>query len=247
MTRRIAIAAVLSICIVSAAAAQPNADSVAQRAIDVLAGPAWNDARYFAFTFAVERDGKNVAAWAQRWDRFTGDYRVSGKNREGEDVLVIMNTNTKEGKAWKNGQPVADPAELLTFGYRRFINDTYWLLMGFKSFDPGVSREYAGEKTDAAGNVYDVVRFSFDKVGLTPGDVYWMWVNRKTGLVDQWHMKLEGSKPEEEPGVIIFHDYKRFGGLQISTRREFQGKGQFVVLNDITVAKDVPAGAFATP
>jgi hypothetical protein len=244
MTRRIAIAAVLSLCIVYAAAAQPTADAVAQRAIDVLAGPAWNDARYFAFTFAVEREGKIVSAWAQRWDRFTGDYRVSGKNREGEDVLVIMNTNTKEGKAWKNGQPVTDPKELLTFGYRRFINDTYWLLMGFKSFDPGVSREYAGEKTDAAGNVYDVVRFSFDKVGLTPGDVYWMWVNRKTGLVDQWHMKLEGSKPEEEPGVILFHDYKRFGGLQISTRREM-GKGQFIVLNDITVAKSVPAGAFA--
>jgi hypothetical protein len=245
MTRRLAIAAVLSICIVSTIAAQPTADAVAQRAIDVLAGPAWNDARYFAFSFDVERDGKNVASWPQRWDRFTGDYRVSGKNREGEDVLVIMNINTKEGKAWKNGQPVADPKELLTFGYRRFINDTYWLLMGFKSFDPGVSREYAGEKSDGAGNTYDVVRFSFDKVGLTPGDVYWMWVNRKTGLVEQWHMKLEGSKPEEEPGVVLFHDYKRFGGLQISTRREIEGKGQFIVLNDITVAKSVPAGAFA--
>lgn len=249
MTRRIAIAVlslcIVSVCIVPSAAAQPTADAVAQRAIDVLAGPAWNDARYFAFSFDIERDGKNAASWAQRWDRFTGDYRVSGKNREGEDVLVIMNTNTKEGKAWKNGQPVADPKELLTFGYRRFINDTYWLLMGFKSFDPGVTRQYAGEKTDASGNVYDVVRFSFDNVGLTPGDVYWMWVNRKTGLVDQWHMKLEGSKPEDEPGVILFHDYKRFAGLQISTRREFQGKGQFVVLNDITVAKDVPAGAFA--
>ncbi|MDP9191902.1 MAG: hypothetical protein M3P06_09405 [Acidobacteriota bacterium] len=243
MTRRLAIAAVLSVCIVSAASAQPTADAVAQRAIDVLAGPAWNDARYFAFTFSVEREGKVVSSYPQRWDRFTGDYRLSGKNREGEDVLVVMNVNTKEGKAWKNGQPVADPKDLLTFAYRRFINDTYWLLMGFKSFDPGVSREYAGEKSDA-GNAYDVVRLSFDKVGLTPGDVYWMWVNRKTGLVDQWHMKLEGSKPEDEPGVLIFHDYQRFGGLQISTRREFQGRPQFVLLNDIAVAREVPAGAF---
>jgi len=245
MTRRIAIAAILSACIVFAASAQPTADAVAQRAIDVLAGPAWNDARYFAFTFDVEREGKIVVSYPQRWDRFTGDYRVSGKNREGEDVLVVMNINTKEGKAWKNGQAVADPKDLLTFGYRRFINDTYWLLMGFKSFDPGVSREYAGEKSDAGGNVYDVVQFSFDKVGLTPGDVYWMWVNRKTGLVDQWHMKLEGSKPEDEAGVVLFHDYERFGGLQISTRREIQGKGQFILLNDIVVAKSVPKGAFS--
>ncbi|HEX6640553.1 MAG TPA: hypothetical protein VF215_05540 [Thermoanaerobaculia bacterium] len=245
MTRRLAIAAVLSVCIVFTALAQPTADSVARRAIDVLAGPAWNDARYVAFTFNVERDGKNLASYAQRWDRFTGDYRVSGKNRDGDDVVVVMNVNTKEGKAWKNGQPVADPKDQLTFGYRRFINDTYWLLMGFKSFDPGVSREYAGEKTDACGAVHDVVKFSFANVGLTPGDVYWMWVNRDTGLVDQWHMKLEGSKPEDEPSVVLFHDYRRFGGLLISTKREIQGKGQFIKLDDVTVASSVPAGAFA--
>src|SRR5688572_16385468 len=220
MTRSLAIAAVLSFCIAFSISGQQTADSVAQRAIDMLAGPAWEDARYLAFTFNVEREGKNVASWAQRWDRFTGDYRVSGKTRDSDDVLVVMNVNTREGKAWKNGQPVADPKDLLTLGYRRFINDTYWLLMGFKSFDPGVSREYAGEKTDAAGRVYDVVRFSFDKVGLTPGDVYWMWVNRDTGLVDQWHMKLEGDKPDDPPGVVMFRDYRRIGNLLISTRRE---------------------------
>jgi hypothetical protein len=194
------------------------------------------------FTFNVEREGKNVASWAQRWDRFTGDYRVTGKTRDGDAIDVIMNINTKEGKASKNGQPVADPKDLLTTGYRRFINDTYWLLMGFKSFDPGVSREYAGEKTDAAGRVYDVVRFSFDKVGLTPGDVYWMWVNRDTGLVEQWHMKLEGDKPEDPPSVVMFRDYRRFGNLLISTRREMARTA--IRLDDITVAREVPSGAF---
>ena len=245
MTRRIAISAVLLSFFVIAAFGQPTADSVSRRAIDMLAGPAWEDARYLAFTFNVERDGKIVASYPQRWDRFSGEYRVSGKNREGEDVLVVMNVNAKTGKGWKNGQEVADPKDLLTFGYRRFINDTYWLLMGFKSFDPGVSREYAGEKTDAAGHLYDVVRFSFDKVGLTPGDVYWMWVNRDTGLVDEWHMKLEGSKPEDEPSVVLFHDYHRFGGLLISTRREIKGRNQFIKLDDVTVSREAPSGAFA--
>lgn len=204
----------------------------------MLAGPAWNDARFFSFTFNVEREGKIVASYAQQWDRFTGDYRVTGKNREGEDVRVVMNVNTKEGKAWKNGSEVADPKDLLNFGYRRFINDTYWLLMGFKSFDPGVTREYGGEKKDPSGTVHDVVRFSFANVGLTPGDVYWMWVNRDTGLVDQWHMKLEGSKPEDEPSVVFFRDYRRIGGLLISTRREIQGRGQFIRLDDVVVARE---------
>jgi hypothetical protein len=228
-----------------AAEGQPTADDVARRAIDVLAGPAWDQARYFAFTFNVERDGKIAASFPQRWDRFTGDYRVSGKNREGQDVEVIMNLNTKKGRAWRNGEEVGDATEMVNnFGYRRFINDTFWLLMGFKSFDPGVNRAYDGEKTDC-GHTYDVVKFSFDNVGLTPGDVYWMWVNRDTGLVDQWHMKLQGSKPEDEPSVVLFRDYRRFGGLLISTRREIKGRGQFIRLDDITVAAQPPAGAFA--
>lgn len=249
MTRRLAISAFLSSIVFAASlfgqptadavvtADSATADAVAQRAIDVLAGPAWNDARYIAFTFNVERDGNRIASYAQKWDRFTGDYEVSGKNRDGDTVRVAMNVNTKQGRGWKNGQEVADPKELLTFGYRRFINDTYWLLMGFKSFDPGVSREYAGEQKNDCGTTWDVVRFSFDKVGLTPGDQYWMWVNRDTGLVDQWHMKLEGSKPEDEPSVVLFHDYRRFGGLLISTRREIAGKNQFIRLDDIAVSK----------
>lgn len=240
MTRRFIISAFVVLSMLPAFG-QPTADATAQRAIDVLAGPAWNDARYFAFTFNVEREGQIVASYKQQWDRFTGDYAVSGKNREGDEVRVVMNVNTKQGRAWKNGQPVADPAELLTFGYRRFINDTYWLLMGFKSFDPGVTRTYEGEKTNACGAVHDVVRFSFQNVGLTPGDVYWMWVNRRTGLVDEWHMKLEGAKPEEAPSVVLFQDYRRIGGLLISTTRQIQGKNQFVRLDDVVVSKDAPA------
>ncbi|MFP5245273.1 MAG: hypothetical protein ACLGH0_01170 [Thermoanaerobaculia bacterium] len=243
MTRRIAICAILSL-FVFAAYGQPTADTVARRAIDMLAGPAWEDARYLAFMFNVERDGNIVASYPQRYDRFTGEYEVRGKNREGEDVRVVMNVNTKQGKGWKNGQEVADPKDLLTFGYRRFINDTYWLLMGFKAFDPGATRTYDGEKTDACGEVYDVVRFSFDNVGLTPGDVYWMWVNRDTGLVDEWHMKLEGSKPEDAPSVVLFHDYRRIGGLLISTRREIKGRNQFIRLDDVVVSRTVPADAF---
>ena len=228
-----------------AALGQPVADDVSRRAIDVLAGPAWDQARYFAFTFNVERDGKIAVSFPQRWDRFTGEYRVSGKNREGQDIEVVMNLNTKVGRVWRNGEEVADAAELVnTFGYRRFIIDTFWLLMGFNSFDPGVNRTYAGEKTDACGAVHVVVRLSFDKVGLTPGDVYWMWVNRDTGLVDQWHMKLEGSKPEDVPTPVLFHDYRRIGGLLISTRREIKGRGQFIRLDDVTISSQVPAGAF---
>ena len=238
--------AFLLLLIAPALLAQKSADDIAHRAVDMMAGPAWDPARYNAFSFDVERDGKVIASFPQRWDRYTGDYRVSGKDRDGNDFVIVVNINTKQGKAWKNGAEVADPKDMLTTGYRRFINDTYWLLMGFKTFDPGVHREYAGEKSDASGRSWDLVKISFDAgVGLTSADQYWMWVNRDTGLVDEWDMRLQGSKPEEEPGVVLFHDYRRFGGLLISTRREIKGKNQFILLDDITVSHDVPKDAFA--
>ena len=237
------LAVIISLSFLSAHA--QDADAIAHRAIDVLAGPAWEKARYFAFAFNVERGGKIASSFPQRWDRYTGEYRVSGRDAKGEEFLVIMNVNTKTGRAWKNGVEVPDPKELLTTGYGRFINDTYWLLMPLKSLDPGVTREAAGERTDACGRVYDLVKLSFgDGVGLTPKDLYWMWVNRDTGLVDQWDMKLQSAKPEDEPTPILFHDYRRFGGVLLSTKREIKGRPQRILFDDITVASEVPKGAF---
>jgi hypothetical protein len=226
------------------APAGPSAEDTARRAIDMLAGPAWEKARYFAFTFNVYRDGKIAATFPQRWDRYTGQYRVSGHDQQGNEFLVIMNVNSKQGKTWKNGTEVVEQT-LLDVGYRRFINDTYWLLMPLKSLDPGVKREAVGERSDSCGRVWDVVKLSFDQgVGLTPGDNYWMWVNRDTSLVDEWDMHLQSMKPDELPKSVFFHDYRRVGGLLLSTRREIRGTNQTIQLENLTVSSEVPSGAF---
>lgn len=253
MRNRLLFSALVLSFVMPALAQQPaattaTADDVARRALDVLAGPAWEKARYFAFTFNVDRDGKIAASFPQRWDRYTGDYRVSGKDQKGDEFTIVMNVNTKQGHAWKNGAEVAatELPDMLTLGYRRFINDTYWLLMPLKMMDPGVHRERDGEQKDGCGHVWDVVKLSFDQgVGLTPSDVYWAWVNRDTGIVDEWDMKLTGSKPEDAPVPVKFHEFRRVGGLLISTSREVVGKKQTVRLDDLVVTSDVPKDAFA--
>src|ERR1700686_1488461 len=89
-------------------AAAPSPDDLAKHTIDVQAGKAWEKARYFAFTFDVDRGDTRVVSFPQRWDRYTGDYRVSGKDQQKRDFLVIMNVNTRQGKAWINGAPATD-------------------------------------------------------------------------------------------------------------------------------------------
>lgn len=235
---------------VSAAAQQPATavDDLARRNFDVQAGPAWEKARYFEFSFDVARDGKVVSSFPQRWDRYTGDYRVSGRDQKGNDFIVVENLNTRQGHVWMNGEEVTDSrkADGLALAYRRFINDTYWLLMPLKMLDPGVHRTAEGERTDSCGRKWDVVKLSFDPgVGLTSNDQYWAWINRDTGLVDEWDMRLQGMKPEDPMLEVTFHDFRRVAGLLISVRREVRNKNQSIRLDNLKVSSDVPPGAFA--
>lgn len=230
------------------AAPDATAEEIAKRVFDTLAGEAWETARYFSFTFTVERDGNVVAAIPQRYDRFTGDYRVEGKNREGVPYLVVMNVNTKQGRAWLDGKEVSDSAELLKSAYGRFINDTYWLLMPLKLRDPGSHLDLAETTTDECGRTYDVLKISFDPgVGLTSSDQYWMYVNRDTNLIDRWEMKLQGSKPEEPRRAFIFKRLERSGGILLPTLKESTSGTSRILLNDYFVSDQVPAGAFAPP
>ena len=224
-----------------------SVDEVARRAFDMAGGPAWESARYFAFTFNLDRaDGTRAASFPQRWDRTTGDYRVSGVDPRGKKFEVTMNVRTGEGKATVDGAPVAGAQlkEMLALATRRYQNDTFWLLMPQKLMDPAVRRAYDGPRDNACGHVFDVLRLTFEPgFGFGPQDVYWAWVDRDTGLVEYWDMKLTGVSGEK-PVSVTFRDFRRAGGLLISTRREIPSKKQVVRLDDLQVLSEVPKGAF---
>lgn len=224
-------------------AVSPAPRETAARAVNVMAGPAWDKARYFSFSFNVERDGKIAVSFPQQWDRVTGDYRVSGKDREGHDFDIRMNLNTRKGTASLDGKPVADPADLLKRGYGRFINDTWWLLMPLKLLDPGTKLESAGVRQDECGLSHDVVKLTFEQgIGLTPGDQYWVWINRDSGLVDRWEMLLQNSK-DERPTVVFLREYGRYANLILSTLKE-EDNGIKIRLADLVVSTEVPPNAF---
>jgi hypothetical protein len=232
----------------AATAIPPSAESVANRAFEVMAGPAWQTARYFAFTFVVDRDGKTVATFPQRFDRVSGDYRVSGLDPQGKKFDVILNVNTMQGKAWVDGAAVTGDKLapiLATLGYRRYQNDIFWLLMQFKMRDQAVKRAYVGSRDDACGHTWDIIQPSFESgFGFSPNDLYQVWVNRDTGLIDSWDMKLVGSPADEGPVTVMFRDYRRVGGLLISARREIPSKKQTVRLEALQVLPEPPKGAF---
>ena len=144
--------------------------------------PQWDRLRGLRWTFGAEA-GNQPRGNPRRheWDKWTGWHRVEGTNRAGQNYVIIHNINDGKGMAWVAGTRIDGDslAKLLARGKSTWINDSYWFLMPYKLRDPGVRLQYAGDTT-VAGNTYDRLALSFDHVGETPGDHYWVYVNRKT-------------------------------------------------------------------
>lgn len=139
------------------------ADTVAMKVYEAYGGPeAWQQLRYLRFNFGgAENPVRHF------WDRSTGDYRVEMPSGEDTTYVALFNVNTREGAVYLDGEelPAAQEEEMLNTAYRRFINDTYWLLMPVKLFDPGVNLSYVADSSNAER---DVLHLSFGEVGLTP-------------------------------------------------------------------------------
>jgi hypothetical protein len=197
----------------------PRAIEVAGRVMEALGGEtAWNNTHFLRFSFAVDREGKTVVSRSHTWDKWTGRYRLEGQDREGKPYAVLMNLNTKQGRAQKDGKPVEGEQlkKTLESAYATWVNDTYWLLMPYKMMDPGVVLAYDGESKES-GAACDKIRLSFQSVGLTPKDQYWVYVNRKTGLVDRWDYVLKGEK--KVPTSFVWDGWEKHGNVMLAPER----------------------------
>jgi hypothetical protein len=225
----------------------PRATAVADRVMQALGGKeAWDNTRFLRFSFGSERDGKFVGR-THTWDKWTGRYRVEGVTREGDPFITVMNLNTRQGAAWLKGRPLEGDEwnQQLERAYGMWVNDTYWLLMPYKMRDPGVILSYAGEEKGANGAMYDKVKLTFDNVGLTPRDAYWVWVNRDTGMVDRWDFVLKGEAVP--PTTFLWTGWKKYGGIMLAGERTNTADGRKILLPDIAVLDTVPDSVFTSP
>jgi hypothetical protein len=197
------------------AASDPKAVAIADKVMAALGGQkAWEGTRYLHFDFAVDREGKTLFSRAHTWDKWSGRYRLDAKTKEGDPLVVLMNINTKEGEAWRKGKKLLgeEKRRELEQAFGAWTNDTYWLLMPYKLRDPGVNLALAGEEKKD-GKTWDKLLLTFDNVGLTPKDKYWVYVNRDTGLVDRWDFVLKGeAKP---PSTFTWEGWKSCGKIQL--------------------------------
>lgn len=229
----------------TATGSDPKAAAVADRVMQALGGQAaWDATRYLRFDFAVDRGGKTVMRRAHAWDKWTGRYRVEGKDKDGRDVVVAMNLNTKEGAASVAGKALAgeELRKALDTGYAWWVNDAYWLVMPYKMRDPGVVLTLAGREKRGE-DAWDKVLLTFEGVGLTPKDRYWVFVNAKTSLVDRWEFVLKGEKTPPVP--FDWKGWKAHGRIQLADDRVNPNDGTRIHFPVLDAPASLPDEAFA--
>jgi len=226
----------------AAPAAADEAQALVARVMEALGGEkAWEATRYLHFRFAGRR-----THW---WDRYTGRHRLEGTNQEGQSYLVLHDVDDRgeTGRAWVEGEPAKGEAatELVKNAYAAWINDTYWLLAPYKLRDPWVTLSYDGRET-VNGVTYDKLHLSFEGVGLTPGDQYWMYVHPETGLVDRWAYVLESQQPP--PTAWEWKGWRRYGpGILLADQRVQPEGGRELPLAPIEVPDELPDAVFESP
>ena len=248
----------------STATARPTletkADTVAMQLYDAMGGPqAWKSLPALEFAFAVGQGGERRPVAQHYWNRRTGDYRVEWQRAPDSSYAAVFNVRSfdseaPEGQATLNGQllDASARAEALAEGFHRFVNDTYWMLAPVKLFDEGVQRTYVADSSDADT---DVLRLSFGDVGLTPGDRYWLYVDRDTGRLRRWAFVLQGMDADAAPRAYEWTGYESFeapeGRVLIATRKPAvtadTSRRTTIHTDEVRTPERLPDSLFAMP
>ena len=196
----------------------PKAVAIADQVMTALGGQKqWDSLRGLRWSFGSMLGDSVRSSRRHAWDKMTGEHRVDGVNRQGQSYTYIHTLgDTTRGMAWVDGNKIEGDSlkKLIQRANALWINDTYWMLMPYKLRDPGVTLKYAGDTT-MSGGTYDRLALSFDHVGLTPGDRYWVYVNRADHRVERWEMVLEGDQPP--PVAYTWQGWEQHDGLWFPT------------------------------
>lgn len=219
------------------AGSDTQAIAIADQVMERLGGrAAWDNTHYVTWRFFGNR--RHV------WDKFTGDIRIEGTDRETKKpYLILMNLHTKEGRVWSDGEELSDPevvAERLEYGESVWINDSYWIFMPFKLKDTGVTLKSLGEKTMQDGRPAQVLQLTFEGVGRTPENKYYVYVADDSGLVEQWDF-FDSADQSEPRFQNPWHNWQTFGRILLSDNRGENGH------SDIAVFSELPAAVLNSP
>jgi hypothetical protein len=226
------------------AASDPRAVSIADQVIDALGGnKRWNALVGLRWSFDVMINDTLRSTRRHSWNKHSGWHRVDGKTRDQIPYRMVHNLDGSSGSARMGSNRLEGDTlkKVLARAKSLWTNDTYWMLMPYKLRDPGVVLKYEGEVVN--GNiVYDKLVMSFENVGETPGDRYWVYVNRANHRIERWDHLLQGEKPPAK--TYTWEGWEKHGGLWFPTAHRGEG-GRVIYTRAIETVDSFPPDEFA--
>lgn len=138
-------------------------------------------------------------------------------DKEGE---VVQCFDGKESLVLVDGTKSEDPKLVGTSDFLRRAN-YYWFTMPYKLNDKATVAKYLGQE-DYNGTTYDKVHVTYDPeiTGKEQNDIYIVYINPETKLIDRFYFSLP-FLGIEEPIIIANYEYEDIDGQLVSTKRSY--------------------------
>jgi len=209
-----------------------KAIAIADEVMEAMGGrEAWDNTRHLCWKFF----GRDELVW----DKWTGNVRIDRP----DSTTLLYNVNEHKVRAFKKGEEVTDAEELSGLNEtakRIWINHSYWLAMPFKLKDSGVTLKYMGEEQDDQGADCEKLELTFESVGVTPDNRYWVWVEKEKNLISQWAF-YRSSGDSSQGFNLSINKYEQMGKILLST-----GRGDRNALTEVMVFDELPEAVYSS-
>lgn len=148
-----------------------------------------------------------------------GNYKQHQRTLPKLEGTLEQSYDGKEYWLKENGKLVNDTTALKRVKFNRPTN-FYWFTMFQKLLDPGLKYDYLGEKK-LDTTTFDVVKVSFESKNDKPTDIYQLYINKETGLVDQFLFTVADFGVIETP-ILMQMEYEKIDGFLIPTKRKYK-------------------------
>ncbi|WP_299779287.1 DUF6503 family protein [uncultured Formosa sp.] len=136
------------------------------------------------------------------------------------DMKGIIEQGYDGSEYWlkHEGEVITDTNALKRVAFNRPTN-FYWFTMMQKLMDPGLNYEYIKEQT-VGDTQYDVVKVTFDSEDGKPKDIYQLYINKDTKLVDQFLFTVMDFGKSDP--LLMELDYENIDGVLLPTKRKYK-------------------------
>jgi hypothetical protein len=148
------------------------------------------------------------------WAKFTKREAVLLVDLNGE---LIQGYDGQESWATLDGKLMEDPQALRMADFLRKTN-YYWFTMMFKLLDPGAAYAYKGTKA-GDGIEYDLIEITFNEGVGDAQDIYVLYINPETRLVDQFLFTVMDFGRQDP--LLMKVEYEEVAGVKLPSKRRY--------------------------